>query len=161
MINMKKLLALLLLFGIVGCEKEPSTLTIVCEGTSYFDEAYTFNFDTGDIQVSKSLNAYGSEQKRLAYQRFDSNLAPEDAYETLDSLFLEKDSKMVIRNSTDGFITFGYSKDANDAYDIKHTLNRASLQMKVVTRMDKSFIPAGSDMKPETTIFMDCKKPNV
>ena len=147
---------------IASCSKSPTTLTIVCQSTSSkFDEAYSFNFDTGDIQVSRSLNAYGYEQKRLAYERLDSNLAPEDMYETLDSLFLEKDSKMVIRKSTDGFITFGYSKDANDAYDLEHTLNRASLQMKVVTKLDKSFIPADFDMKPETTTFMDCKKPNV
>lgn len=162
---MKKLLALLLLFGIVGCEKEPSTLTIVCEGTSYFDEAYTFNFDTGDIHMSKSLNAYGSEQKRLVYERLDSNLESgyitEEAYGTFDKLFSEEDSNMVIRNTTDGFITFGYTKEANDVYDIEHTLNRASLQKKIVTKMDKSVIPEGYDVKPETTTFMDCKKPNV
>lgn len=162
---MKKLIALLLLFGIVGCEKEPSTLTIVCEGKYFFDEAYTLNFDTGDIQMSKSLNAYGSEQKRLVYERLDSNLESgyitEDAYGTFDRMFSEIDSKMVIRNSTDGFITFGYSKNASDVYDLEYTLNRASLQMKVVAKVDKSSIPEGVDLKPETTTFMDCKKPNV
>lgn len=164
---MKKILALLLLFGIVGCSKSPSTLSIVCEGgaTNYFDEGYTFNFDTGEIQMSKSLNTYGSSQKSIIYERLDSNLesgnATEDSYKFFDDLFLEENSTFVIRNLSDSFITFGYSLDVSELIDSEWTLNRASLQLKRVTKVKKSLIPEGVDTKPETTIFMDCKKPNV
>ena len=149
----------------VSCSKSPTTLSIVCEGVTYFDEAYTFNFDTGDIQVSRSLNAYGLEQKRLIYERLDLNLesgyTTEEVYKTFDDMFSEGDSKRVIRNITDGFITFGYTEKAYDSYDIESTLNRASLQLKTVTKVDKSLIPEGADTKPETATFADCKRPNV
>ena len=164
---MKKIMALLLLFGVIGCSKSPSTLIVICEGgaNNYFDEAYTFNFDTGEIQMSKSLNAYGSEQKSLIYERLDSNIesgyASKDSYEFFDDLFLEENSTFVIRNLSDGFITFGYAIDVTELIDIEWTLNRASLQLKRVMNVKKSLIPEGVDTKPETTDFMDCKKPSV
>lgn len=163
--NMKKLVALLFLFVIGGCSKSPSTFSIVCEGTSYFDEAYTFNFETGEVEMSKSLNAYGSEQKRLVFERLDSTAeneeANEDTSKAIKDLFSEDTKKMVIRNSSEGFITFGYIKEALDVLDMEWTLNRASLQLKTVYRIDKSAIPENSSMKTETVDFMDCKKPSV
>ena len=115
--------------------------------------------------MSKSLNTYGSSQKSIIYERLDSNLLSgnitEDSYKYFDDIFLEENSTFVIRNLSDGFITFGYSLDVSELHDREWTLNRASLQLKRVTKVKKSLIPEGVNIKPETTIFMDCKKPNV
>ena len=166
-LEMKHISLLLALIFLVGCSKSPSTLSIVCEGgsTNFFDEAYTFNFDTSEVQMSKFLNAYGSSQKSLVYERLDSNLESgnisEDLYIPFDKAFSEDNSKMIIRSVTDGFITFGYAKESNELFDIEWILNRASLQIKRVTKIAKSAIPENDFIGPETTTFMDCKKPTV
>lgn len=162
---MKKISLISVLILFIGCSKAPSTLSIVCEGDGYFDEAYTFNFDTNEIKQSKSLNAYGSAQKSLVYERLDSRLESEQVNEevskAINDMFSENSKKMVIRNSSEGFITFGYNKEALDVMDMEWTLNRASLQLKIVYRFGKSARPEDFGFaKSETVEFMDCQKPN-
>lgn len=55
---MKKLLALLLVFWIVGCSNKESALTIICTGDDLYDYVVTFNFTSEEVTSKRILNKY-------------------------------------------------------------------------------------------------------
>ena len=167
---MRFLLFISILIMLASCSKSSSTFSIVCDGGIY-DEAFTFNLDTGDVERSQSLTKIGTKLKIAMSKSMDAKLesgeiSKEDydiQYKIWEGTYAEKNSKMVIRNVTDGFITFAkrIEKDG-DLGDTEITLNRASLQLKKVTTLSEILARhSPEEFGEEFVSFLDCEKPNI
>ena len=88
---------------LASCSKSSSTFSIVCVGSGS-DEAYTFNLNTGNVEVSRSLNKIGSKVKIAMFKAFDAQLESGEIskdqydiqYDAAEKVFSEENKKMVI-----------------------------------------------------------------
>ena len=163
---MKKLLALLLLFGIVGCSNKESTLTIICTGDGFHDYVATFNFTSEEVTSKRILNEYGQSQKELfrdAIKLIKNESLQQKNQTTFDGAFKEEELKFVIREATDAYIIYANTKEVKDPYfDLEYTFNRATLKLKSVMKFDTKVIPDNQDiLKEETVRYFDCQLPKV
>ena len=162
---MKKLLALLLLFGIVGCSNKESTLTIICTGDDLYDYVVTFNFTSEEVTSKRILNEYGQSQKELyrdAIKLIEDESSQQKNQTIFDGSFKEDESKLVIREATDAYIIYSNYKEKVPYFDLEYTFNRATLKLKSVIKIDTKVIPDNQDiLKEETVSYFDCQLPKV
>ena len=162
---MKKLLALLLVFWIVGCSNKESALTIICTGDDLYDYVVTFNFTSEEVTSKRILNKYGQSQKELysdAIKLIENESLQQQNQTIFDGAFEELESKFVIREATDAYIIYANTKEVDPYYELEHTFNRATLKLKRVRRLGKSVIPDNQDiLKEEAVSYFDCQLPKV
>ena len=157
---MKKLLALLLLFGISGCSSKIENLTVICETDGFFDKSLTFNFETNLVTEKNILNKYGYKSKKRMASITPEVMGEQQFQDAMDS-FKESESIHIIRSFDEGLIIFTLPEDANITADVKSTFNRATLKMKTVSTYDEELVSAFKDMESEDVSYAECMKPIV
>ena len=77
--HMKVLLCnLIFLVFISSCSKQIQEINVSCQTDSLHDESLTFNFETNKVYISKILNKYGYETKKIIEDRS----SPEYSYKS-------------------------------------------------------------------------------
>ena len=160
---MKKLLALILPLLIVGCSNLEEKLNVICE-SDFHDNSLTFDLKNNVVSIRKTLNEYGYEQKKMINEgianiKSSGEELPGESEQQMLSIFDEEEITKQIRSADEGFIVFALTKEKNELIDTESTLNRATLKMKVVRRMEESIIPKNSGMEPVRVSYQECKKP--
>ena len=158
---MKKLLALLLLFGIVGCSSKIESFTVLCETDMFFDESLTFDFETNTVNVKNTLNKYGYESKKALESAGPSAVGDERTKDMM-SVFEESERTMYIRSFDDGLIVYAQFQEPMDL-DIQSTFNRATLKIKTITKYSGELLELLKDdsFESEKISYAECMKPTV
>ena len=158
---MKKLLALLLLFGIVSCSSKIESFTVLCETDMFFDKSLTFDFETNTVNVKNTLNKYGYESKKVLESAGPSAVGDERTIDMM-SIFEESEQTMYIRSFDDGLIIYGNVLEPREDFDMQSTFNRASLKIKTVTKYGDVFnIEEDNNLERENVSYAECMKPTV
>jgi hypothetical protein len=159
---MKNILLILPLL-IVGCSNLEENLNVICE-SGFHDKSLTFDLKNNVVSIRKTLNEYGYQSKKILNEGIASikssgeELPGESEQQMLD-VFDEEEITRHIRSADEGFIVFGLTKEINERIDMEWTLNRATLKMKVVRRMDESIIPKNSGVESIKVSYEECKQP--